>query len=216
MHASQRDTYSALSQCPCCALLLCRPLREQWQQSWESKVLTAQKPTAQCVQQGLPWHRVRAWLFVGHPTTDQLHHCAPREHCSTCRQPSHLHIDLSCYLVSVFLPRKLMAAILRALHCLSEHLKAFSLSRSGEGLHCTCQSRGGMLYAWLCQLFLPPFQYAAGQDVFLYWNNNGCDPGRLCSPNKARKWNQSCKKGKYICQYFLFFPPTNLMHPFSV
>lgn len=152
----------------------------------------------------------------GHPTTDQLHHCAPREHCSTCRQPSHLHIDLSCYLVSVFLPRKLMAAILRALHCLSEHLKAFSLSRSGEGLHCTCQSRGGMLYAWLCQLFLPPFQYAAGQDVFLYWNNNGCDPGRLCSPNKARKWNQSCKKGKYICQYFLSFPPTNLMHPFSV
>lgn len=100
MHASQRDTYSALSQCPCCALLLCRPLREQWQQSWESKVLTAQKPTAQCVQQGLPWHRVRAWLFGGHPTTDQLHRCTPREHCSTCRQPSHLHIRsqlLSCF-----------------------------------------------------------------------------------------------------------------------
>lgn len=36
----------------------------------------------------------------GHPTTDQLHHCAPREHCSTCRQPSHLHIRsqlLSCF-----------------------------------------------------------------------------------------------------------------------
>lgn len=36
-------------------------------------------------------------------------------------------------------------------------------------------------------VLLPPFQHAAGQDVFLYWNNNGCDPGRLRSPNQARK-----------------------------
>lgn len=92
MHTSQCDPWSALCQRPSCALILSRSLREQWQQLWESKVLTAQKPTAQCIQQGLSWHRVRVGSLCATLVTDQLHRCTPREHCSTCWQPSHLYI----------------------------------------------------------------------------------------------------------------------------